>query len=347
MGSLFIVIAQISLLLKINGEDIYRNRIIKLLMKKAILFLFLIVCFSASLKAQDLLPKTVEIVTYLSKGDTLTYIIEEGKKKYVKEKLTDSTMTEKKMKLIVIDSTEKGYLIQIDMVNDKKTDDLIQDFMQDESNFSFLYSLKDFKLQYRISPVGVFEGFENMPTLTKVMSKTFDFYFDKAKIEPKKAERLKKTFLSEPYLVSIMGKHVSLLHAWHGYEYELDTVKTFDNPLPNLFSQKGGTIPAKSEFLAEYTDSTGIYVELQQVTNADKEALKSLLNDAGTAMAFDKKLKKEMKKLEMNLFQKLTCEYHLPSGVPTYLFFKKVIEAKEKDKDDTSVNLEYVEITLE
>jgi hypothetical protein len=186
-----------------------------------------------------------------------------------------------------------------------------------------------------------------MNDIRKLTEKGFEIAMEKAKVEPQKAERLKNIFLKDEVIKATLEKYVTLLHTYHGYDYEADTIKIMDAELTNLFSKKGENLPAKTEFLIEYTDSTGVYAEIQQVTTADKEAIKTLMKDAGKTLELDKKLKKSIVELEMNLYQKFNFEIHVPSGITTYAFSKREIETKEKNKTDVSTNLEYIEIKIE
>jgi hypothetical protein len=110
------------------------------MMQKTIVFLSLFLFISTFSTAQN--ENVISITTNFFKGDTIKYHIEEGKKTYLNDKVKDSTFSERKMTLVVVDSTEKGFLIDIEMSYDKKSEELLKDFLKNESNADFYTLIK-------------------------------------------------------------------------------------------------------------------------------------------------------------------------------------------------------------
>jgi hypothetical protein len=219
--------------------------------------------------------ETYPMVAYWNKNEILKYDLVCGKKKYVADKLKDSSAIASKMTLTIVDSTDKRYLISIAYDSDRFTQDL--GFKSKEAD-QVINKFKAQKFRYETSETGEFKEFKDLMALKNFYKDIFKLMEkdERFKSLPKEnLDNLKTMLTSDDYIASKSFEEILLMHSFYGKDWPVDTTMTFEDQLPNSFNPKE-TFPATSTFLFQYDEEDPEIGYIFYNTTVKEEALSSI-----------------------------------------------------------------------
>lgn len=221
----------------------------------------------------------VTFITYWNKGDVFNYEIVSGRKKYRDEVMIDSTASEKRYSLQVVDSTKDDYLIEVNYqaLNMAEYKSLgIEDTQLD----ALLKKYADLKLLFKIDSLGTFLGIQQAEALQQFTGELIDLMlagekYRESSLTPEQKTALRETFSSSQYVIGKTLDNVKMMHQFFGATFQLDTVMYYEDELSNLFG--GDPIPADCSIGFYMYDEEENLVQIVQNINVTPENTKEIL----------------------------------------------------------------------
>lgn len=313
----------------------------KLFLIFALTAIFLNICY-----AQNDSTKTINLISYLSKGETLNYAV-------VKTRIDSSSTKEPKtteqkfnFKITVQDSTDSSYRIAyyrtVDLFDSPQIDGLPNDIKQK------FWNLSQIKIEYETDELGTFKHILNEAELTdKINSdlKNLSELFD-TQSKDEKMKKFIEDFIASINPQSFIGVYAQDVHALHyalGNSFHLQDTIQFEEeviaPILNVPITLKGIL-----YCAEY-DEENDYFSLVEEKTVEGNFMAKVIDFIKKHENKEKPMnEEELKNMKMDIYIHNTYQYNSLFGVATYIeLFKEIIV---EGKNDSTKRIDTYEISL-
>lgn len=208
----------------------------------------------------------VQINANWNSGDTLLYLIKDYVIEEVEKGYSDTlAFAEKKLQMVVLDSSKYGYILQWETLDLKTKGEAYGPLIK-----------KKIKMEYRTDAYGLVEELINWETIRKLIYDEIEHIVDEQLTESEliywgnNPIELAYALSTQEGIGSLFAKDLQLLHFNYGTQYTPGEVVEFEKAFPVTFGN--GKVSGKGQLLCEVND-TIISVKGDSATN--EEALKN------------------------------------------------------------------------
>lgn len=257
----------------------------------SILILSLFTVIFGARAQNSITPDAVTVVSYWDNSESHKFACRQTEEKVENGKITKRTTTFN-ITLSITSATEKAYFLQAVYSNIKS------DSLATEEEKFFAKLMENLTVKYKTNELGSIDEILNLEELKKFLLDGYDRTIIKYKSSPAVYERLLKLrdAINTDEMVMKSIEEITLLHFFHGGEYDVKKPMTGAAEFPNLFGGPAFPAQAKIEVSKIAPDKSNFtvtqYTKLDQVEGKPLiiAELKKLFKNLGLDIPPDEEL---------------------------------------------------------
>lgn len=265
----------------------------------------------------------VTSILYLNKGQSLNYEMVDGRKNYKNDKLKDSSGVLSKIRLTVLDSTDKSYVFRYEIESPIPE---LKGIRLKKSPEKIAKEVGNLQIQYKTSEMGEFEELKNkagIVSYTKKMLSNMEPEKNDKELE-KFFENFKATVFSDKFIEAKITENIQLMHGIYGGAFALDSLNSFEFEEENVLNPtKPFHVKGTSLAYFDEDDPEVVVLEIDQTYRGEevRNTIVDLFKNAGG----DKKALEEMKKAKLDMEVSQLYAFLAESGVLLFVSHQKKI----------------------
>ncbi len=287
--------------------------------------------------------KTVALITYLSKGESLNYAVTKTRIDSTGGKETKRTDAKFNFKITVVDSTDSSYIFSYYKTMNFLDNENLQRYPEELQKQ--LISLSQLKIDYETNEVGAFKKILNEE---EIMDK---YHKDLEELKQLSAdEKIAEIFdgiiskIDPKTILSTYSQDILALHYALGLEFDIaDTIELEEEIVAPLFN-----VPIQSYgiFYCDTYDPENDYISFSEEKVIDENFTEKIIDIMKKFENKDNPIpKEELLNMKMDLYLYNNYQYNTAYGVPIFIALNKVITVSN-DKENLK-RIEMYEISIE
>jgi hypothetical protein len=307
---------------------------------KRLLFLITTILFNVCYGQSDS-TKTINLISYISKGETLNYSVLKTRIDSSNTKEPKTTEEAFNFKITVKDSTDSNYIISYyrtaDIFANPKLDELPQDLREK------MIKLSTIKFDYETDELGTFKGIINEHDLSEKIASDFKELLEIFSAENSKAstQKFMEDFIGSIDPKTLIGMYAQDIHALHyalGGSYNLqDTIEFEEEILAPILNFP---VTMKGVLYSDEYDEENQFFSLVEEKNVEGNFIEKIFEFIKKYEIKDKPInEEEFKNMKMDIYMHNTYQYNSLYGVATYIELYKEVTV-----DGNNENMKRIDI---